>query len=239
MIEKEVIISSFGHFHMNFDKTEPAYLKVFNYIELTYKPAMIRLIEQIMYLYRLTIENDSCVLRHVNRGDRKFIIVSDSFHEYHLPKFFEYRRTIEEYKKIASDEITRICRSHCKYGDARCYRKLYSCECKYEYTCQCGNCEYCCIDYDNRCDKCINDHCKNGRFINGHGKQKICVSCYLKKHRPDCNCNYYYFRDNNMLSITHATRKNFVSIKFEVDGEQLFYFAFLVGKNYSIKHLNS
>ena len=68
---------------MIFDKTDPAYLEIIDYVECIFKPAISRIIEQIMYLYSLTIENDSCILRYVNRGKKEFAIVSDSFLEYH------------------------------------------------------------------------------------------------------------------------------------------------------------
>ena len=154
MIEKEVVICSCRHNHMDFDKTDPPYVDIINYVELTFKPAINRVIKQIMDLYRLTIENDSCVLRHLKRGNRDFIVVADAFIDYYLPKFIEYRDTITEYNEIFKNEINRICRSYCKYGDARCYQKFDPCDCGYNYTCKCGNCEYCCTDYDNSCFYC-------------------------------------------------------------------------------------
>jgi len=240
MIEKEVEIRSYGSvfFHKNFDKTNPAYLEVLDYVELTYKPAINRVIEQIINLYRLTIENDSCVLRHVKRGNRDFIVVADAFIDYHLPKFIEYRRTIKEYYDILYNEIDRICKSYCKYGDARCCHKLYTCYCNSKSKCECGNCEFCCTDYDDSCIDCRYHYCKNDRFrlFTCDG---LCAPCYLDKKRPDCNCSYYYYLNDrrNMLSFCHATRKQFVSIKFEVDGNQIFYFAFLVNKGYSNRGL--
>ena len=62
-------------------------------------------------------------------------------------------------------------------------------------------------------------HCKYGD-----------ATCYL--NRPDCDCSYYIITSANMLSITHATRKKFVSIKLEIEGECMFYFAFLVGNKF-------
>ena len=125
----KVLYDIFGErFVKDYGIDDERYKEIDDYIRHTFFPSVNEVILNAINLLNTTIIMGSCVIKQLD--SLPATIVNDTFMDVYLPKFIDYRYTINEYYRILMDYINELSLQHCKYGNRYCYITRRKCNCR-------------------------------------------------------------------------------------------------------------